>query len=218
MREKEISVKDKKFIYILNFGDYFAKLTAKRIRKAGGYPKIISFNTPYKDIKSPAGFILSGSPNGSMRLPVRILCKELFATNFPVMGICIGAQLISRYFGGTYKNLKGRAENGTVKAKIDRRNKLFRGLNRKEDVLMMHEDSIIDPGKDFIVIAETKRCPIAATAHDKWRWYNLQFHPELSDCGDKIFENFVTLCYKDKPEHRPGIKEMEKIKKRSLVR
>ena len=195
----------KRYIYILNFGDYFARLTAKRVKQAGGFPKIVTFNTPYQDLKNPAGFILSGSPNGSMRLPVRILCRDLFATNFPVMGICIGAQLMARYFGGHYKHFKSRTENGMVKAFFDRRSKILNGLNKQEAVMMMHYDSIIDPGEGFMVNVRTERCPIAGAMHKRWRWYYFQFHPELSACGEQIFKNFVKLCYKDKSQERPGL-------------
>lgn len=197
------------YIYILNYGDYFAKLTAKKIRQAGGKPRIVSFNTPYSDLKKPVGFIVSGSPNGSIRIPVRLLTKELFSTNHPVMGICVGAHLITRYFGGRYKKLKKQSENGLVKLTLKRRNKLTKGLRKEEEVFMLHEDSIIDPGEDFEVTASTERCKIAATRHKKWRWYTFQFHPELSNSmGEKIFENFVELCYNDDPDFKPKKSEI----------
>lgn len=192
-----------KYIYIFNFGDYFARLTAKKIRDLGGKPRIVSFNTPFSHLKKPAGFILSGSPNSSFRIPVRFLNREVFAANHPVLGICVGAHLMTRYFGGKYKNLKKRAENGVVKLYIGRKNKIFRDLNSVEEVLMMHQDSITDPGGGFRVIARTDRCPIAATSNKKWRWYTLQFHPELSPCGTKIFKNFLQLCYKERTELKP---------------
>lgn len=203
MEQKQKNNINKKYIYIFNFGDYFARLTAKKIKQLGGRPRIVSFNTPFSDLTESAGFILSGSPNGSIRIPIKLLTKELFATNYPIMGICVGAHLITRYFGGKYKNLKKQSENGIVMFHIDKRNKLLRGLNKNEEVVMMHQDSIIDPGEDFKIVAHTDKCQIAATSHKKWRWYTFQFHPELSPCGNKIFENFLNLCYRDKPESKP---------------
>lgn len=198
------------YIYILNYGDYFAKLTAKKIRKEGGKVRIVNFNTPYSNLKNPVGFIISGSPNGSIRIPVKLLTKELFSTNFPIMGICIGAQLITRFFGGRYKSLKRQSENGMVELCFHRRNKLIQGLKKREKVFMMHEDSIVDPGKDFNIVASTDRCKIAATKHKKWRWYTFQFHPELSNSmGEKIFKNFVNLCYYDDPEFKPQKSEIK---------
>lgn len=199
----------RKYIYILNFGDYFARLSSRRVRGAGGYAKIVSFNTPFAEMKNPAGFVLSGSPNGSKRIPVSLLSKEIFATNFPVMGVCIGAQLINRYFGGTYKRLKRQAENGIVALYIDKKIKMLRGLKNREDVVMMHQDSITSLGKDFQIVAHTEKCRIAATAHRKWRWYTFQFHPELSPCGSKIFENFVHLCYEDISENKPERRDVK---------
>jgi|GEM_PF-6138957 len=198
------------YIYILNYGDYFARLTAKKIKQTGGKPKIVTFNTPYSALKNPVGFIVSGSPNGSIRIPVKLLTKELFSTNYPIMGICVGAHLITRYFGGRYKKLKKQAENGMVELCLQKRNKLTKGLKKNgEQVFMMHEDSIIDPGEDFEIVASTNNCKIAATKHKKWRWYTFQFHPELSNSmGDKIFENFVELCYNDDPDFKPKKSEI----------
>ncbi len=206
------------YIYILNYGDYFAKLTAKKIREAGGRPRIVSFNTPYTDLKKPVGFIVSGSPNGSIRVPVRLLTKELFLNNSPIMGICIGAHLITRFFGGKYKKLKRQAENGQARLYLHRRNKLTKGVKQGEEVFMMHEDSISDPGKDFVVVASTDKCKIAATKHKKWRWYTFQFHPELSNStGEKIFKNFVELCYRDKPDYKPKKGEVKLFLKKNGV-
>lgn len=198
-----------KYIYILNFGDYFARLTAKRIKELGGRPRIVSFNTPFADLKNPAGFILSGSPNGSTRIPIKLLSEELFATNYPVMGICVGAHLITKYFGGQYKNLKRQAEYGISTLYIDKKNKLLKGLGEKEEVVMMHQDSIVNPGKGFEIAAHTDNCKIAATMNKKWRWYTFQFHPELSPCGDIIFFNFINLCYKDPIKTKPKRSEIK---------
>lgn len=207
------------YIYILNYGDYFARLTAKKIKILGGRPRIINFNTPFADLKKPAGFIVSGSPNGSIRVPVRLLTKELFSSNLPVMGICIGAHLVTRYFGGSYRRLKKRAENGMVEMTVHNRNKLMQGLKKKEMVFMMHEDSITDPGIDFKTRASTEKCPIAATSHIKWRWYTFQFHPELSgEVGEKIFKNFIDLCYHDLPKATPKQVEVNiKLQNKSYI-
>lgn len=192
-----------KYVYILNFGNYFSRLTAKQIKNIGGYPRIVTFNTPYSDLKNPAGFIISGAPNGSIRIPVKLLSKDLFASNCPVLGVCVGAHLVTRYFGGEYKYLKRQAESGMVTLRPDRRNKILCGLKKYEEVVMMHDDSIVSPGEGFIVTAHTDRCMIAATAHKRWRWYTVQFHPELSDCGRIIFKNFLNLCYYDQSADKP---------------
>ena len=215
-KEKSTAKKNnKRYIYIINFGDFYAQLTAKRIRALGGYPKIVSFNTPINNLKNPAGFIISGSPDGSIRIPVKLLTKEVFEANLPIMGICVGAHLITRYFGGNYKNLKRQAEYGIANLYIDKKYKIFKGLKKKEEVVMMHQDSISKLGKDFIKTAHTDRCRIAAVNHKKYRWYGMQFHPELSPCGDIIFYNFINLCYKDLPKIQPKRNEIKSFIKKN---
>lgn len=191
-------------IYIINLGDYFSRLTARKIRSLTTEvrPKIVNFNTPIKEMRYAAGFIFSGSPYDSDRVPKKIINPQIFITGLPVMGICLGAQLMALFFHGKIGNYKKMEEYGIVDLHIMKNGKLFRGAGRREKVLMIHRDSIINPGENFVVTARTDRCPIAAIRHKNNPFFGLQFHPELSPCGGRIFANFISLTPNNKKQNQ----------------
>lgn len=55
---------------------------------------------------------------------------------------------------------------------------MFRGLNKEQDVLLTHGDSIEKVADNFRVVALSSICT-AAIANDKMRLYGVQFHPEV---------------------------------------
>jgi GMP synthase (glutamine-hydrolysing) len=58
---------------------------------------------------------------------------------------------------------------------------------------MSHGDQIQDAGPQFIPLAATPTCPIAAVKHRTRNFYGLQFHPEVSHTpyGSLILGNFL---------------------------
>ena len=73
---------------------------------------------------------------------------------------------------------------------------LFKGLTKKQQVLLTHGDSIDKVADNFKVIATSKTGLVAGIGNDKQHIYGLQFHPEVNDSeyGAKIFQNFVDIC------------------------
>jgi GMP synthase (glutamine-hydrolysing) len=87
-------------ILILDFGSQYTQLIARAVREANVYCEIIPFNKPIEYSLSLKGIILSGSPfsvNDSNAPDVNI---EWLASNVPVLGVCYGAQLTAKQFGG----------------------------------------------------------------------------------------------------------------------
>ncbi len=60
-------------------------------------------------------------------------------------------------------------------------------------VWMSHGDQVHNAGPEFIPLAETSTCPIAAVKHQSRPVYGLQFHPEVSHTsyGALMLGNFL---------------------------
>ena len=140
--------------------------------------------------------ILSGSPcsvNDESFLDVDI---QNILDAKPVLGICYGAQLAAKQFGGrverSQKREYGKAEVQTIRDSI-----LFDGLNSTSQVWMSHGDSILEIPESFELIANTNSIPVAAFKSDEGRFkhpfYGIQFHPEVTHSleGDKLLKNFI---------------------------
>jgi GMP synthase (glutamine-hydrolysing) len=58
---------------------------------------------------------------------------------------------------------------------------------------MSHGDAVSAVSSDFLPIARTRSCPIAAVRHAHRPLYGLQFHPEVAHtpCGRQIIHNFL---------------------------
>ena len=89
-------------ILILDFGSQYTQLIARRVREAGVYCEIYSWDVRDEDVKNFAslGIILSGGPESvtgeaSPRAP-----DAVFDLGVPVLGICYGMQHMAERFGG----------------------------------------------------------------------------------------------------------------------
>ena len=182
------------WIGILDFGSQYTHLIARRVRELGVYSEILPFNISVCELKirKPKAIILSGGPASVTDKRSPSCCKEIFELGIPVLGICYGAQLITKLLGGTVKKAKKR-EYGRAELVINQRKDFFKGLSHKETVWMSHGDRVTKLPKGFKTIGKTGNSPYAAIASTKKKLFGVQFHPEVvhTPAGKKILRNFV---------------------------
>lgn len=125
-------------ILIIDFGSQFTQLIARRIRELGVFSELVS----HKKIKSIhvnnniKGIILSGGPLNVYQLKKNTFDKKIINLGIPILGICFGHQILSKFNGGRVKQSKNR-EFGLAKI-IKKNNSLliknfFNKKNRKKD-------------------------------------------------------------------------------------
>ena len=97
-------------ILIIDFGSQFTQLIARRIRELGVFSELVS----HKKIKSTLinknikGIILSGGPLNVYQLNNKIFDKKIINLGIPILGICFGHQILSKFNGGKVKQSKHR--------------------------------------------------------------------------------------------------------------
>ena len=71
---------------------------------------------------------------------------------------------------------------------------MISGLDKRQDVLLTHGDSLEKIGDNFKVTGRSSNNVVAAISNEKNRLYGVQFHPEvdLTANGSKILNNFLT--------------------------
>ena len=186
-------------ILILDFGSQYTQLIARAVREANVFCEIIPYHKPFEIDAQLKGIILSGSPfsvNEDKAPSVNIseLIKEL-----PVLGICYGAQLTAKEFGGRVDKSNKR-EYGRAKLLKCFEDILLSNVTNDSQVWMSHSDSITQLPEGFKLLATTDSIPIAAFKKNDTgtkALYGLQFHPEVyhSTEGKKIIKNFlVNIC------------------------
>lgn len=198
-------------IIILDFGSQYTQLIARAVREANVYCDIIPYNKPFDFDENLKGIILSGSPCSVNDQNAPDVDVASFAAHVPVLGICYGAQLTAKNFGGRVEKSDKR-EYGRAQMLKQQGDVLLAGVADRSQVWMSHSDSIKQLPASFTILAITESIPIAAfkathgaisTAHDI---YGLQFHPEVyhSTEGKKILFNFLTAVCKCRQDWTPA--------------
>jgi GMP synthase (glutamine-hydrolysing) len=187
-------------IPILDFGAQYAQLIARRVREKGVYSELVRPDISAKELKAKniRGIILSGGP-ASVYEPNAPRCDPaIFELGVPILGICYGMQLGAEILGGKVKPAKAR-EFGRAKLTITSPDEaLVRGLPAETTVWMSHGDQVHELPPDFVALAATPTCPLAAVRHRTKPFYGVQFHPEVTHTprGEQIFQNFLyDICH-----------------------
>jgi GMP synthase (glutamine-hydrolysing) len=187
-------------ILILDFGSQYTQLIARAVREANVYCEIIPFHKSFKPDSSLKGIILSGSPFSVNEENAPAVDVASFINNSPVLGVCYGAQLTAKEFGGRVDKSNKR-EYGRAKLVKSQEDVLLKDVTDHSQVWMSHSDSITQLPEGFELLATTDSIPIAAfRKHQNGNskaLYGLQFHPEVyhSTEGKKIIHNFlVNIC------------------------
>jgi GMP synthase (glutamine-hydrolysing) len=186
-------------ILILDFGSQYTQLIARAVREANVYCEIIPFHKSFTFEPGLKGIILSGSPFSVNEENAPVVDIASFIQNVPVLGVCYGAQLTAKTFGGTV-NKSNKREYGRAHLQIQEQDTLLAGVNNGSQVWMSHSDSIVALPEGFQITATTESIPIAAfkkTTTDTHPLFGLQFHPEVyhSSQGKLIIKNFlVNTC------------------------
>ena len=182
-------------VLVLDFGSQYAQLIARRVREQQVYCEIVRHNITAQRLRelAPKGLILSGGP-ASVYEPGAPKCDpEIFSLGIPVLGICYGMQLACDVLGGKVESAPAR-EYGRATVRVTTPGGLFEGLPAETEVWMSHGDQVSRVAGDFVALAATKTCPIAAVKHAKLPIYGLQFHPEVTHTplGRAMLGNFLS--------------------------
>lgn len=187
-------------ILILDFGSQYTQLIARSIRELNVYCEIKPCLQPIAWEDSIKGVILSGSPFSVNEAPAPNLDIAAIGARVPVLGICYGAQMMARNFGGEVAKSSIREYGRALMEHENKEEKLLYDISARSQVWMSHADTIVSMPEGFEIIARTENIPVAAFKSDTAAAHpllGLQFHPEVTHSleGKLILRNFlVHIC------------------------
>ena len=144
--------------------------------------------------RRPKGIILSGGPESVYAKWAPTLDHKIYEAGVPILGICYGAQLITKQLGGTVART-GRGEYGRTPLTVTGSSSLLSAWpgQQSADVWMSHSDSITEVPPGFRATATTPESAAAALEDVDRRIHGVQFHPEVihTERGQELLERFL---------------------------
>ncbi len=181
-------------VVILDFGSQYAQLIARRVRENGVYSVLARPDVTPEELKelNPKGLIFTGGPSSVYEKGAPRCRSELLEMGLPVLGICYGMQIACQILGAKIDAAQSR-EYGRTNLKVISQDALLKNVPADTTVWMSHGDQVQSLGNDFVPLAATPTCPIAAVRHKTQPVFGVQFHPEVTHTprGNDIFVNFL---------------------------
>lgn len=142
---------------------------------------------------SPSGILLSPGPGNPDQAGICLGVLEAFSGKVPILGVCLGHQLIGQFYGG--KVVKAiRPMHGKVSRISHDGKSIFRGLSNQVSVTRYHSLIVSHHAlPDCLEItALSPDGEIMGIRHKTHRVEGVQFHPEaiMTECGLDMLNNF----------------------------
>ncbi|MFB6122009.1 MAG: GMP synthase subunit A [Haloferacaceae archaeon] len=182
-----------RIVVIDNHGQ-FTHLEGRALRDAGVDTDIVDNTTPPADLDVD-GLVLSGGPDID-----RIgRCAEYLDLDVPVLGVCLGMQLIADELGG---RVGGGDYGGYADVDVeilDAEDPVVGSLAPQTRVWASHADEVKELPDGFAHTATSDVCDIEAMSDTDRDLYGVQWHPEVAhtERGDELFANFIDRCERD---------------------
>ncbi|MCQ2464269.1 MAG: bifunctional anthranilate synthase component II/anthranilate phosphoribosyltransferase [Oscillospiraceae bacterium] len=144
---------------------------------------------------NPEALIISPGPGYPADAGISIPAIKHFATQIPILGVCLGHQAIVEAFGGKIVKASQLMHGKSSMVTTSSNSELFAGLPEQIKVARYHSlisDSAENP--DCLhVTARDENGQIMAVEHRVYKVFGVQFHPEsiLTPEGAVMIENFL---------------------------
>jgi len=145
---------------------------------------------------NPDKILISPGPGRPENAGISIDIIKKFGGKIPILGVCLGHQLIGYIFGGKIVGAKKLMHGKTSVISHDSKT-IFAGIPQKFQAMRYH--SLIVERKSFPdvleISAETEDGTVMGLRHKYKDIEGIQFHPEsiLTDIGVKLIDNWLKL-------------------------
>lgn len=143
----------------------------------------------------PQAIVISPGPGTPRDYPILFEVLQQFESQCPILGVCLGFQLICEYYGGDIIKAPWPVHGHTTEMFHNQKD-LYEGLPSPFKVMRYHS---------LMVDAETVHAPLVVTSqneegiimgvkHENYPIYGVQYHPEsvLSEYGQAQMMNFLS--------------------------
>ncbi|RLI80150.1 aminodeoxychorismate/anthranilate synthase component II [Archaeoglobales archaeon] len=187
-----ILIVDNKDSFVWNLADYVSLFDKVRV-----VPNTVTLREIRKI--DPDGIIVSPGPGSPDNARDVGNCHEIIVdASIPILGVCLGHQIIAHVFGGEVGRIKP-VHGKTSVVKHDGKT-IFKGVRNPLNVGRYHSLAVLKLPKNFELSAISDDGVVMGIRCKRREIEGVQFHPEsvLTEYerreGLKIIENFVKIC------------------------
>lgn len=189
---------NKKIIVIDNY-DSFTYNLVELLKQASAEVKVIlnddpEWNTLFED--EIDGIVFSPGPGKPINAGNSFKILTKFAGKKPVLGVCLGHQLIGEYFG-LFIIPARELFHGKVSEILHDGKGVYSGIKEKFTAMRYHSLAVSEPPleSNLIVTARTKDGEIMGLRHKSLQIEGVQFHPDSieTERGQQIINNWVSI-------------------------
>lgn len=145
----------------------------------------------------PKGIIISPGPKAPESAGESVEIVQRFSNKIPILGVCLGHQVIGYACGGTVEKGK-RPMHGKVTPIHHQGKRMFQDLPDGFGVTRYHSLVVCDTDlpENLEIDARADDGAIMAVSRTDAPVYGIQFHPEavLTQYGHEILDNFNKIC------------------------
>jgi GMP synthase (glutamine-hydrolysing) len=181
-------------VWVVDNGGQWTHRIWRVLREIGCESRIIPNTTSLDHINADELILSGGAPRIAWESPKLGKCTDyLQQFQGPILGICVGLQLMAVYCGGKAGPCDI-PEYGLAKIRVIEEDDLFRNLPDEFLVWESHNDEV-KVADEFTVLAVSENCSVQAVKHLTKPYYGVQFHPEVNNTehGEEILRNFVNV-------------------------
>ena len=182
-------------IVVIDNDGQFTHLEGRALGDIGVETRTVKNTTPPADIDAD-GLVLSGGPGSATDPDAGGRCGEYLDMGIPVLGICLGMQLIAAELDGEVgPGDYGGYADVTVNIDDDA-DPLVGSLAPETRVWTSHADQVRTLPDGFTRTGRSDVCDIESMSDPGRELYGVQWHPEVAhtENGREVFENFRAVC------------------------
>ena len=195
--------KDRKVLFIDNF-DSFTYNLVDDFCKRNCLAKVYRADTELEELRQLAAefepdlLVISPGPGTPDTAGVSLEAVGYFKDKLPILGVCLGHQVIVRYFGGKVghapKPMHGKPSRITHNGKD-----IFAGIENPLQAGRYHSLCALELPDCLETTAEFAGV-VMGVRHKELPIFGVQFHPEsiLTPAGGKIIENILSIAVASK--------------------
>lgn len=184
-------------VAVIDNYDSFTFNLVHYILNAGGQVKVFRNNkitAAELEKLEPGAIVISPGPGRPENAGISLEVVQKLSGKIPILGVCLGHQVIAQSFGGSIVQAKKIMHGKTSTITSDGKH-IYQGISKPFKVMRYHSLAVSPDNfpEDLIVTARTEDGEIMGLRHKKHFTQGVQFHPEsfMTHMGKRLIRNFI---------------------------